>query len=76
MENREKIGYAMLAVTAIYFLINLIPVLVNMVIFCKKSVKRKILLRQIKREQVRIKNNNDGKKINGIELANEISKQA
>jgi len=66
----------MLAVTAIYFLINLIPVLVNMVIFCKKSVKRKILLRQIKREQARIKNNNDAKKINGIELASEISKQA
>ena len=54
-ENREKIGYAMLIVTAFYFLINLVPVLVNMVIFCKRSVKRKLMLRKVKKERARIK---------------------
>ena len=54
-EDREKIGYAMLIVTAFYFLINLVPVLVNMVIFCKRSVKRKLMLRKVKKERARIK---------------------
>ena len=54
-EDREKIGYALLIVTAFYFLINLVPVLVNMVIFCKRSVKRKLMLRKVKKERARIK---------------------
>ena len=40
VEYREKIGYVMLIVTGIYFLINLVPLLINMVFSCKKFVKR------------------------------------
>ena len=38
VEYREKVGYAMLAFIAIYFLTNLIPILINMVIGCKRIV--------------------------------------
>ena len=45
VEYREKVGYAMLTVTGIYFFINLVPLLINMVLFCKKYVKKKIRIR-------------------------------
>ena len=54
VEYREKIGYALLTVTGIYFTINLVPLLINMVFSCKKFVKRQIKLREIKKYRARI----------------------
>ena len=61
----------MLAFTAIYFLTNLVPIFINMVIGCKRFVKKKIRQRQLdklKKEKARVKEEKEKAKTNESSL--------